>query len=87
MAKEEIAYHEQFPLWPQCFQKLLLRQNASADGKGLTRRREHITANTKFDQKFNVSSLEEENRFRFAFSQKEMRKHEGNGCADDITTF
>ena len=30
MAKGEIAHHEQFHLWPQCFQK------SSAGGKGLT---------------------------------------------------
>ena len=38
MANREIANHEQFHLWPHFFQKrlLLLRQNASAIGKGLT---------------------------------------------------
>ena len=39
---------------------LLLRQDTSAGGKWLKRRREHIQANTKFYQKLNVSSLEEE---------------------------
>ena len=51
-----------FPFGHNVFKSclLLLRQNASAGGTGLKRRREHITANTKFDQKLNVSSLEEE---------------------------
>ena len=38
MAKREIAHHEQFHLWLQCFQKLsaaIMRKNASAGGKGL----------------------------------------------------
>ena len=36
-AKGEIAHHEQFILWPQCFQNCLplLHQNASTTGKDL----------------------------------------------------
>ena len=34
-AKDEIALHEQFHLWPQCFQKSSA-VIASAGGKGLT---------------------------------------------------
>ena len=38
VAKGVIAHHEQFQLWPQCFQKsssAYTRQNESAGGKGL----------------------------------------------------
>ena len=46
MTKGEMAHHEQFHFWLQCFQKssaAIASKNASASGKGLTRKRHDMT--------------------------------------------